>query len=238
MQIRRIAADIFEIESNTPLGPVNQHLIVTADGLVLIDCGLPDDGRVLQRACTELQLSLDQLRWVVVTHHHIDHAGNLAWLRRHTAAATAMHVDDAAMVQQGCLRRPNLQATPQLGYRLLWALAGQRMPGALSPATVDVLLNDGDELPFVPGLRVVHAPGHSAGQIALHWPQRKLLWLADSAIQLAGAVRLPPVCEEPLLLRPTLEKLTALAAETLCFGHGAAVIGDGLRVMQRWRAAS
>lgn len=236
MQIRRIAADVFEIESSTPLGPVNQHLIVTAAGTVLIDCGLPDDGRALQQAFAQLQLPLEQLRWVVVTHHHIDHAGNLAWLRRNTAAAAAMHVDDAAMLQQGLERRLTLQATPQLGYRLLWAVAGKRMLGALAAVSVDVLLNDGDELPFVPGLRVVHAPGHTAGQIALHWPQRGVLWLADSAIQLAGAVRLPPVCEEPELLRPTLAKLAALEAETLCFGHGAAVIGQGLRAMQRWKA--
>ena len=54
---------------------------------------------------------------------------------------------------------------------------GRNDPGA---ARVDVILDDGNELPALGGMRIVHAPGHTAGSISLYFPNRGMLLVGDA----------------------------------------------------------
>jgi glyoxylase-like metal-dependent hydrolase (beta-lactamase superfamily II) len=86
---------------------------------------------------------------------------------------------------------------------------------------VDTLLQDGDELPVLGGLRIVHTPGHTAGHIALHLPQLGVL-IAGDALQRPRAGLTPPArlvtadWEESLR---SLRRLAALDFDVLAFSH-------------------
>src|SRR4051812_22373754 len=68
-----IAPNVFEIE----LRRVRAHLIVE-ETLTLIDAGLPNSVAALDRGITALGHSPVELRRVVCTHGHFDHAGGAA----------------------------------------------------------------------------------------------------------------------------------------------------------------
>ena len=48
-----------------------------------------------------------------------------------------------------------------------------------APVTVDILLNDGDELPMLGGIKVLHTPGHTPGSICPFLLQERLVIAGD-----------------------------------------------------------
>jgi hypothetical protein len=88
------------------VGQVNCHLLDAGDeGLVLVDTGYPGSAAAILEAVESLGRRPDDLRHIIVTHLHEDHAGSLAELKRQTGAASYMHAIDAEMTRAGkCLR--------------------------------------------------------------------------------------------------------------------------------------
>jgi uncharacterized cupin superfamily protein len=87
---------------------------------------------------------------------------------------------------------------------------------------VDDAIGDGDEI--VPGLRAVHLPhGKSPGEIALYWPQRRVVLAGDLVVG-APVGRLSLLPDEKLADPPA----AALACrKLLALGFEAMLVGDG-----------
>ena len=81
--------------------------------------------------------------------------------------------------------------------------------------------------PFV----VVSVPGKSPGEIALHWPERRLLVVGDACVgNPPGALGLLPekVMDDPAQLRRSLARLaTEVDADVILVGDGAPILGGG-----------
>ena len=74
-----------------PLGMVNAFLLVAPGGAVLVDAGLPGSAKKIRRALAATGLTLEDLKLIVVTHGHIDHAGEAKVLRDLSGAPILMH---------------------------------------------------------------------------------------------------------------------------------------------------
>jgi glyoxylase-like metal-dependent hydrolase (beta-lactamase superfamily II) len=87
-------------------------------------------------------------------------------------------------------------------------------------AELDDELKPGDKVgPFV----VVGVPGKSPGEIALHWPERKILLVGDAVVgDPPGRCKLLPekVVDDPARLRDSVRGLLALDFDTLLVGDG------------------
>lgn len=164
------------------LGTNNVYIVPDAAGATLIDAGPDYDG-----AWSELGAKLDaigiaatSIHTVVLTHHHLDHAGLAArWqtagarIVAGRADAPALAMDGAARERERALARvalldhgvpPEMLATP--------AGSGERYtrwPAALrmTPVQADLLVADGDLVGADRPLRVVECPGHTPGTILL-----------------------------------------------------------------------
>lgn len=84
---------------------------------------------------------------------------------------------------------------------------------------VDRELEDGDELDFADGARVVHVPGHTDGSVAVHLPCHGVLFTGDAV---AGVGRVMPGVFDVDRERAveSVRRLASLAPSTVCFGHG------------------
>jgi len=78
-----------------PLGMVNAHLIRSEAGCILVDAGIPGSERRIARALARHGLSFRDIKLIVVTHAHTDHAGSAARLRALSGAPILAHEDDA-----------------------------------------------------------------------------------------------------------------------------------------------
>jgi glyoxylase-like metal-dependent hydrolase (beta-lactamase superfamily II) len=92
-------------------------------------------------------------------------------------------------------------------------------------AELDDELKVGDQVgPFT----VVGAPGKSPGEVALHWPTRKILVVGDAVVgDPPGKCKLLPdkVVDDPPRLRETARGLLVLDFDTL-------LVGDGVPILQ------
>lgn len=209
---------------------VNAYLLDTADGLILVDTGIPGSARVIQQALASIGKQPADVRHILVTHCHADHAGSLAEMKRLTGAPATMHPLDAALVREGKCRRP-LVAAPGLFNALLRKLMVLIAPTKIEPAGIDHEVQDGQTLPG--GIRAVHVPGHCAGQLAFLWPEHGgVLLAADAAGNIFG-LKLGPVYEDVNLGRQSLAKLAGLDFEVACFGHGKVILSGASKEFAR-----
>ena len=90
-----------------------------------------------------------------------------------------------------------------------------RHPGEATP------VEDGQVLPILGGLRVVHTPGHTPGSICLYAERLKLLFVGDTLQVIRGKVTFASrVFSEDLpLARASVARLAALDVETIAFSH-------------------
>lgn len=225
MAIERLADGLHVIR-----GMVNIYVLETDDGLMVLDSGFPGKVSRILDGVRDLGRQPTDVRHILLSHAHPDHIGSAAALKRATRATVWAHPVDAPIIEAGTGFRP-IHATPGLLNRVITSLLLGKIK-SVEPTSVDRHVNDGDRLPFLPDLQVIHSPGHCAGQIALHWQRHGgVLFPADSCVNLRG-IKLPPACEDVALARASLERLKRMKFEKICFMHGRPILESGDRLLQ------
>lgn len=173
---------------------------------VLLDTGLVGEPLLIRRRLHRLGLGPESVEAIVLTHGHLDHAGNLAWAKAWTGAPIHAHP----------LEQAHIDGTfPYQGINR-WCgrleRAGRRVLGVGAPARIDVALGDGDELPFWGGLKVVHLPGHTLGHCGFYSARHDLLFSGDLFASYFFNVHLPPAIlnTAPEIIPSSIEKAHAL----------------------------
>lgn len=111
---------------------------------MIIDPG--DEAEVILRNVKDLELAI---KFIVLTHGHIDHIGALKEVKEATGAEVAIHADDAQALQENSVS----------------AMFGLSYP---TPLPADRLLQGGDSIDIGDlHFWVVYTPGHSPGGICL-----------------------------------------------------------------------
>jgi glyoxylase-like metal-dependent hydrolase (beta-lactamase superfamily II) len=175
------------------------------------------------------------IRHILVTHCHSDHAGSLAEMKRLTGAPAVMHPVDAAMVREGRSTRP-LKPAPGLLNALICRFMVAGVPTEIDRAEIEHEIRDGETVPG--GLRAIHVPGHCAGQLAFLWPEHGGVLIAADAAANVLSLSLSPAYEDLDEGRRSLSKLAGLEFEVACFGHGKPIpSGASRRFGQKWPAA-
>lgn len=213
---------------------VNAFLLNVGKGLVVIDTGFPGCASKIIDAIREIGRGPGDVRLIVVTHCHSDHAGGLADLKQLTGAPAAMHPVDASMVRRGQAIRP-LTPAPGVLNSLVCRFLIPSAPTVIEPVEIEAEVRDGETL--TGGLTAIHVPGHCAGQLALLWPEHGgVLFAADAAANAFG-LALSPLYEDLAVGRQSLEKLSALDFEVACFGHGKPIHSDAsVQFRKKWPA--
>lgn len=210
--------------------PFNWYVLEEGGRLTVVDAGFPGHYAVLRRGLASLGRTLNDIEAVILTHAHADHMGFARRLQRETKAPVFMHQADIAAAGQSL----------QLPW---WGLLSNAwrpfMASTLTRATVNgvfwapgvtgvQVVRDGDTLD-VPGKpRVIHAPGHTRGQMALHLPKQQALLSSDVLITqhlLTGAHGFPQLAHRVLnhddrQARRSLDRLREIGLVTLLPGHG------------------
>src|SRR5215207_9433012 len=85
---------------------VNSYLVEDADGVTVVDAGLPGHWSELEIELTRMGRSLDDVRGIVLTHGDTDHIGFAERLRQRGRVAVHVHELDAARAR-GETKKPN-----------------------------------------------------------------------------------------------------------------------------------
>jgi glyoxylase-like metal-dependent hydrolase (beta-lactamase superfamily II) len=199
-------------------GFVNFYLIVEPDGLTLIDTGLARHFKTTLKAIARLDRSPADLKRIIITHSDGDHMGALADLKAICGARVLASPIEAQAIERA---KPSREMQGQGWQVQLFKLA--RLLFKAKPAHVDELLEDGQVLPVLGGLRVISTPGHTPGHISLYAPAAKILFCGDSMlVDKKGTLR----CSRGMntwdedKAKESVKIQSALGAEIVCSGHG------------------
>jgi glyoxylase-like metal-dependent hydrolase (beta-lactamase superfamily II) len=157
------------------LGGVSCYLVAGRDGFVLVDTGIFAKRSAVEKALAGAGCEPGSLRLIILTHGHVDHTDNCAYLRDRLGAPVAMHRGDAAMVARDDApwdRTARPEKVPISGRiitlvgGLVLLFSGRR--GKFDGFMPDICLEDGQDLSAY-GLdaKVLHLPGHSQGSIGI-----------------------------------------------------------------------
>ena len=188
-------------------GFVNSYTFLDGNETYLTDTGFARRAKPIVRAFQMANVPLASVGKLLLTHHHIDHMGGAAYLGAITKAPISCHRDDVPFVD-GRVRPP----MPLL----------MRLFMRTHPAPVAVTLNDGDR---IGPLLVVHAPGHTPGEVVFYHATRKILFSGDAVVERKGQLTIPAARFASSLDQAvrSLSRIRELDSEILLPGHGVPV---------------
>ncbi|MBI4340422.1 MAG: MBL fold metallo-hydrolase [Chloroflexi bacterium] len=201
----QVADGVFQFKVPMPIHPgipdgglryTLVYAVQVPRGWVVIDAGLnTDEGLAAFKGyLRDAAIEPHQVKLIVITHGHPDHAGLANRFKELTGAPLAMHRLDAvagdtpmggrdpAAVRRWMLRYGVPEEEMAGGFMQRPNLAGNDhadTPWRPSDPRVDMLLEGGEEL--LPGsdLWAIWTPGHSAGHVCIYDGRRKLLFSGD-----------------------------------------------------------
>ncbi len=208
----KITPHIYRIGGVWGAGVFSTNIYLLLDnGVTIVDTGYK--GRVAQvcREIKRLGYTPSDVENIIVTHHHVDHTGSLSSLKEMTGARIIAHADDAPYIE-GKLPQPCPAALAHVEFlESLWTAR---------TVNVDVKVSDGDVLPLLGGIRIIHTPG----SICLLIPQEGVLIAGDVIANTLG-LRLPSKAFTADLAQEirSIRKIAGLDFNIICFGHGSPI---------------
>lgn len=221
---------------------VASYLIVTGDGITLIDAGLPGMFSDLTRELDAIGRPIDDIRGVILTHGDSDHVGFAERLRRDHGIPVFVHSADADRARGG--DKPKTPVGPvRIGPLVRFAAFGIRK-GMRPQWLTEVVPFDDDSTLDLPGApRVISIPGHSPGSVAVFSPVVHAVFVGDALTTrhvLTGRTGPGPApfTDDPAEALASLRRIADLDAGWVLPGHGPAFRGSPSAAVHAVREAA
>lgn len=190
------------------------HLLAEGSASVMIDTGLAGEPFLLRRLIRKLGLRPDFIKAILLTHGHLDHAGNLAWLKDWTGAKVYAHAEETRHVA----------GTYPYADTARWCgrlEAAGRVLFRYRTAGIDEFITDEQDLPFWGGLRVIHLPGHTRGHCGFYSEKHNLLFSGDMMASYFFNTHKPPAIlnSAPELIPGSADKIRRLRPHWIIPSH-------------------
>ena len=222
---------------------VAAYLVVTSDGITVVDAGLPGHWDDLTTELASIGRELSDVKGLVLTHGDSDHIGFAERLRRDHGVPIYVHAADADRAKGGGKPKTpmgSVRLAPTFGF-ITYAL---RKKGYRTEYLTEVVeIADGDVLDLPGSPRIIGLPGHSPGSIAIHVPLASALFVGDALTTrhvLTGhsGAQPAPFTDEPALALASLDRLAGIDASWVLPGHGAPWQGSPSDIAAGVRAAA
>ena len=192
---------------------VSSFLITTPQGHILLDTGFATTVPRIRESVEQLGFKLADIKIILNSHAHFDHAGGHALMKQLTGASIMMSEADAALLASGGTNDFAPYSRDMIGY---------------APARTDRLLRDGDKVTLGGTTLTCHlTPGHTKGcttwtmEVTEDGKRHQVLFFGStsllSGVPLVGNAQYPGIAED---FTRTYRKLKELPCDVFLAPHG------------------
>ncbi|GKX68167.1 MBL fold metallo-hydrolase [Inconstantimicrobium mannanitabidum] len=192
----------------------NCYLVSQEDSSILIDTGLKGNEKKILEACQGKNVKL-----IVLTHGHIDHIQNAAYLAKQLQVPIAMHKSDVVLIQNNLCRE--MKSKGFLGNIVRFFSVMSAKHTVIQSFIPEVILKEGDKL-LKYGIdgEVLELPGHTEGSIGIMLGNN--LFVGDALMNMFGPGE-SLLYENYEEMQKSAKKITDEGKKIIYFGHGKAV---------------
>lgn len=208
-------------------------LLWQGEDVVLVDAGYPGQLGNVRQAVEQAGIDFERIGTVVLTHHDLDHMGGLRELQKVLPRMVRVlaHEVEIPYVQGDLtpLKLAQLEAElPNLPAERKGDFERLKQAFEKSYVRVDEPLRDGQVLPFLGGVRVIHTPGHTLGHICLYLQESRTLIGGDMLAVADGKLDLSPAAinYDLDMSRKSLARLAPFEIENVICYHSGLFHGD------------
>jgi glyoxylase-like metal-dependent hydrolase (beta-lactamase superfamily II) len=233
---------LLDLDFRDTEGLVAAYLLPQQEGFTLIETGPTTCRAALLAAVDRAGVSPDEVRRVLVTHIHLDHAGGLGAVSDAFPRA-ALYAHEVGV--------PHLVDPTRLiaSARRAWGAAADPLWGTILPVPRGrlIALRGGERFPLKGGeLRVLATPGHARHHLAFFDTGIRGVFTGDGAgVRLERSAHLRPAVPPPDLdlddLFSSLETMRQTEPRLVLFSHfgpspdGAADLARYRTIVEQWR---
>jgi len=198
----------------------NSYLYISDNSEIsIIDAGMPGNASKILSQISDLDISLEKIKYIILTHADIDHIGSVAELKNATGALVAIHEIEVPYL----LGEKKKKQKGMIGgmISLIFGILLKIMK--TQNIVPDITLKEGD---FIGGLKVIFCPGHTEGSISLYNAETVLFSgdaiITDKHSNIKGFNNI--ATSDTLEAGKTINKIKHLKFEVLLPGHGSPVL--------------
>lgn len=181
---------------NSPLRYVIVYVIELPDGIALVDSGWPHDESwaALENGLSSIGFRVEDVRYVLITHSHIDHHGLTSRIKEKSGATVVMHAVEDDVIKEleaGKSRAANsdthwliARGASDAQLDLMREQKAQHQGSVdLVAVRADLLVSDGDRpLPGRPDVVAVWTPGHTRGHLCFYLEKDRVMISGDHVL--------------------------------------------------------
>ena len=201
------------------LGFTNTYLLRVSDGFILIDVGSGNKTKKFLRRLEDYNITPSEIKYIVLTHAHHDHAGCLSEVKEITGAKVISHKNAEKPLKTG--RNAYVGVRLKLINPIIKRIIEK--VHSYKPVTPDIVIDDNyffDE--YGTDFKIIHTPGHTLCCISVI-DEDGNAFIGDAAMGFPVVKwfgRLPIIAADFSLIIPSWKKLHDEEVRTIYIAHG------------------
>ncbi|NQT01834.1 MAG: MBL fold metallo-hydrolase [Planctomycetes bacterium] len=214
------------------LGWVRCFLLKCTGGYLLIDVYYPGNYAKFEKKLARTGIAASEIKYLLLTHHHDDHAGFAAELVRHTGCQVIAHRNALSALEkgeyEGTAKPVNRRLQIVMAFYLLYYKLFHKGEWDFPPVRLadrDIII-EGDNDEFLKGIGIdgviLHTPGHTRDSISVLLSDRSA-FVGDAAMNFlrwTGVGHRPIYIEDINIVYESWRKLRERGARVIYPSHG------------------
>lgn len=193
-------------------GNVNCYIVSNGSNAILVDTGREKYKEKILKKCRNFNIRL-----IVLTHGHVDHIQNTAFLAEQLKVPVAMSKSDISLIRDNMTQQMFLRGF--LGKIILSASIKSFRKDEILPFMPTVFLNDGDSLnEYGIPAKIIDLAGHTKGSIGIDVDNESLI-VGDALMNMFYPTVSHIYTDRDMMIK-SAEKISNLGNRKIYFGHG------------------
>ena len=201
----KVTDEVYSIDSTKG----NYAYLIMDDEMILVDTGRPGQGKGILNELKSMNIQLRDIKRILITHHDIDHVGNLALLENETDASIWASKGDIPYI---CDEKSRHGIKKYLSF-----IMRAKKPKNIQPYPEEQRIGD---------IEIIPTPGHTPGHVCLLY--NNVLFVGDLFRSSKG--QLKPMRSfmnwDESILKDSIKKISDYDFEWICPAHGEPIRRD------------